>query len=220
MYNISMQDGLLLFLSSAVLISLSGAFSPGPMTAAVIQHGSASRHSGFYAALGHGVIEAPLILIIYLGAATLFTHDLTRMIIGTIGGLYLLYIGKGLLLTGKNAALNASGGGSTSGRTSFIVGITLSVANPYFLLWWATIGLGLVISAEKFGNLGIALFILVHWLCDLLWLTLLSHLAFRGVRTFGHALYRNVSILCGLAMLGFGAMFLWHSAALALDTFQ
>jgi threonine/homoserine/homoserine lactone efflux protein len=93
----------------------------------------------------------------------------------------------------------------------------MSVANPYFLLWWATIGLGLVIGAVRFGMAGLALFALVHWLCDLLWYTFLSALSFKGVKTFGMGLYRKASVLCGLAMLFFGAAFLFNSVNLLVQ---
>jgi threonine/homoserine/homoserine lactone efflux protein len=95
-----------------------------------------------------------------------------------------------------------------------MAGIALSIGNPYFLLWWATVGLGLVLSAARFGALGLVLFIVLHWLCDLVWYTLLSSLSFRGVRTFGSGLYRMVSIICGLAMLFFGGAFILGSLKL------
>jgi threonine/homoserine/homoserine lactone efflux protein len=203
-----MEQGLLFFLASAVMISLSGVLSPGPMTAAVIQHGGRSRLTGVYVSLGHGVVEVPLIILLALGAGSLFETPGVRIFVGLAGGAYLLHMGKGLLRPGD---LSPEG---QAGSSSLMAGIALSIGNPYFLLWWATVGLGLVLSAVKFGALGLVLFIAIHWLCDLIWYTLLSSLSYRGVKTFGSGLYRKVSIACGLAMLFFGGGFIVSSLKL------
>jgi threonine/homoserine/homoserine lactone efflux protein len=205
-----MEQGLLVFLASAIMISLSGVLSPGPMTAAVIQHGARSRLTGVYVSLGHGVVEVPLIILLAFGAGSLFETQGVRLFVGLAGGTYLLYMGKGLLRPGDLSP------DEQKGPSSLMAGIALSIGNPYFLLWWATVGLGLVLSAVKFGALGLALFIAVHWLCDLIWYTLLSSLSYRGVRTFGSGLYRKVSIVCGLAMLFFGGAFILGSLKLLM----
>jgi threonine/homoserine/homoserine lactone efflux protein len=203
-----MEQGLPVFLASAVMISLSGVLSPGPMTAAVIQHGARSRLTGVYVSLGHGVVEIPLIILLAFGAGSLFETPGVRLFVGLAGGTYLLHMGKGLLRPG-DLSLDEQ-----KGPSSLMAGIALSIGNPYFLLWWATVGLGLVLSAARFGALGLVLFIVLHWLCDLVWYTLLSSLSFRGVRTFGSGLYRMVSIICGLAMLFFGGAFILGSLKL------
>ena len=190
------------------MISLSGVLSPGPMTAAVLQHGARSRLTGVYVSLGHGVVEVPLIILLALGAGSLFEAPAVRLFVGLAGGTYLLSMGKGLL---RPADLSPD---TRTGPSSLVAGIALSIGNPYFLLWWATVGLGLVLSAGRFGALGIALFIAVHWLCDLIWYTFLSSLSYRGVKTFGSGLYKKVSIVCGLAMLFFGGAFILGSLKL------
>lgn len=203
---------LTVFLLSAALISLSGVLSPGPMTAAVIQQGARSRLSGVYVSLGHGAIEIPLIVFISMGANKIIESQGVQEAIGIAGGLYLFYMARGLLDPPDIESLSGE-----KAPSSFLSGIFLSMANPYFLLWWATIGLGLVLGAVKFGILGLALFALVHWLCDLVWYSLLSNLSFKGVRTFGARLYRRISIFCGLAMLGFGGLFIYNSVRLLIE---
>jgi threonine/homoserine/homoserine lactone efflux protein len=183
------------------------------MTAAAIGHGVRSRNSGVYISLGHGVVEVPLILILYLGASALFQHNATRITIGLAGGVFLLYMGLGLMRVKPLDVLSQP----TSTRSSFITGMLLSIGNPYFLLWWATIGLGLVLGAERFGLMGVIAFIIVHWLCDLIWFTILSRLSYKGVETFGASLYHRVSFLCGIALLIFGGLFIVGSTRLLLS---
>ena len=202
-----MAHELVIFLASAAVISLSGVMSPGPMTAAAIGHGARSRPAGVYISLGHGAVEVPLIIVLYLGAGALLQADWTRITIGLAGGLLLLYMGYGLMRTKADFDPRAKEFKKTSG-SSFVTGALMSVGNPYFLLWWATIGLGLVLGAERFGTLGIAAFIVVHWSCDLIWFTLLAALSNKGVETFGARLYRRVSMACGAALILFGGFFI------------
>jgi threonine/homoserine/homoserine lactone efflux protein len=229
-----MGYNLVIFLSSAVMISLSGVLLPGPMTAAVIQQGSRSKLTGVYLALGHGVIEMPLIFFIFLGAGSLLQLVWVRILIGLAGGIYLIFMGKGLLgkkeYEGNPVRASVLGGETRviSNRegfpavkkgyvpVSFYSGIFLSIGNPSFLLWWATIGAGLIISALRFGLIGLILFALFHWLCDLLWYSFLSLASFRGVKMFGAGLYRKVSIFCGSLMFFFGGVFIFNSLKLLI----
>jgi threonine/homoserine/homoserine lactone efflux protein len=69
-------------------------------------------------------------------------------------------------------------------------GIFLSLANPYWLIWWLTIGLGYVIFAAKFGLVGVFLFFAGHILADLAWYTLVSAAVAYGRNFFTDGLYR------------------------------
>ena len=209
-----MAHELIIFLASAAVISLSGVMSPGPMTAAAIGHGARSRSAGVWISLGHGAVEVPLIIILYLGASALLQADWTRITIGLAGGLFLLYMGVGLMRT--RAELPGSED-KTSTKSSFTAGALMSIGNPYFLLWWATIGLGLVLGADRFGTIGIAAFIIVHWSCDLIWFTILSVLSNKGVETFGARLYQRVSHACGVALILFGGLFIAHAMRMILQ---
>jgi len=216
-----MDHNLIIFLFSAVMISLSGVLSPGPMTAAVIQQGSRSGLTGMYIAFGHGVIEMPLIVLIFFGAGSLFQLEWIRILIGMAGGMYLLLMAKDLLISKENKPPCSKGGmGKFSNEditkkkrisSSFYSGIFLSIGNPSFLLWWGTIGIGLVISAISFGPIGLILFALFHWLCDLLWYSFLSLASFKGIKMFGTGFYKKVNIFCGFVMLFYGGVFILNS---------
>jgi threonine/homoserine/homoserine lactone efflux protein len=199
-----MDMSLVIFLSSAVMISLSGVLSPGPMTAAALQQGSRSAFTGIYIALGHAVIEMPLIFLISLGVGDLLHMEGVRTAIGIAGGIYLLFIGIGLLRQKVDGQITRD----VAVPSSFFSGILLSGGNPYFLLWWGTIGAGLVISAARFGLVGLILFATLHWLCDLIWYSFLSFASFKGIRMFGAGLYKKISVICGLAMLFYGGVFI------------
>jgi threonine/homoserine/homoserine lactone efflux protein len=75
-----------LFLVSVAIISLSGVMMPGPVMAVTIAKGKSSGNAGALIALGHGVIEIPLMVSIYFGFAQFFAYEIVRRVIGFVGG--------------------------------------------------------------------------------------------------------------------------------------
>ena len=197
------------FLLNATAISLSGVLAPGPLTAATLAAGTRSRHAGAMIALGHAVVELPLVLVIIAGAGKVFEREPVRLAIGLAGGLFLLVMGVQLLLVARRAS---SDPGVSNGRHPLVTGIVLTGANPYFLIWWALVGLALATQAVKLGILAFALFALIHWLCDLVWLEALSVASFKGTELLGRRVQRVVLLLCGVTLLGFGCQFLYDAA--------
>ncbi|MEE9370537.1 MAG: LysE family transporter, partial [Sedimentisphaerales bacterium] len=94
-----------------------------------------------------------------------------------------------------------------------LTGFLLSVGNPYFLLWWASVGLALATEATQLGIWAFAMFAVIHWLCDLVWFQVLSWASFKGSVLFGPQTQRIVLLVCSLALLFFGLYFI--SKALA-----
>jgi len=199
---------LITFLVTATAISLSGVLAPGPLTAATLAGGTRSRHAGAMVALGHAAVELPLVLVIIAGAGKLFELEPVRLAIGLAGGVFLWIMGVQFV----NAARKATNDPEVSnGRHPFVTGIVLTGANPYFLLWWATVGLALATQAVELGILAFALFALIHWLCDLAWLEALSVASFKGTELLGQRVQRALLLVCGIMLLGFGCQFLYDA---------
>ncbi|TFG49810.1 MAG: hypothetical protein E4H40_02360, partial [Candidatus Brocadiia bacterium] len=93
-------------------------------------------------------------------------------------------------------------------------GILLSAGNPYFLLWWATIGLKLATDARSFGILAFPLFAITHWTVDCVWLLALSWASFKGKKLLGQESYHIVLKVCSAAMFFFSLKFIYDSIAL------
>ena len=196
------------FLVTATAVSLSGVLAPGPMTAATLAAGTRSRHAGALIALGHGVIEFPLMLVIIAGAGKLFEIEAVRIGIGLAGGAVLLLMGIQLLAAARKPSSEDE---ASNGRHPFWTGIVLSGANPYFLIWWATVGLALATQAVELGMLAFVLFAVIHWLCDLVWLEALSQASHRGTELLGGRLQQIVLVVCGVMLLFFGGKFLYDA---------
>ncbi|MFO7901956.1 MAG: LysE family transporter [Planctomycetota bacterium] len=198
------------FLVTAVTISLSGVMAPGPITAATLAAGTRARHAGALIALGHLVVELPLIVMLVAGVGKFFQSSGTRIGIGLAGGAFLLLMGIQLLFSLRR---NEDAVEVAPQRHPFWSGVVLTAANPYFLVWWATVGLALTIQAMEFGLLVLGLFVLVHWLCDLSWLEVLSLMGFKGAEAFGQGSQKIVSAVCGALLIGFGLKFVWDAGA-------
>jgi threonine/homoserine/homoserine lactone efflux protein len=197
---------LLLFLSNVLVISLSGALAPGPVTAAAIGMGSRNRFAGVLMAVGHGVVEFPVMILLALGVGGLLAWPSVSIVIGLIGGGFLIFMGiqmfRGLAAAGTGIVQTTRGGPLTAG-------IVLSAGNPYFLLWWATAGLALITTARTdFGVWAFVLLALTHWSCDLVWLTALSWASFKGSVLLGPKSQRIVLAVCAAVMVGFGLYFI------------
>ena len=195
------------FLVNVIVISLSGVMAPGAVTAATIAQGTRNRWAGTLIALGHGVVEIPLIFLLMLGLGLFFEMEPVKIGIGLLGGGFLFWMGLDMLRqsppdTAAEASFN---------KGSITTGIVLSATNPYFLFWWATVGLNLAIGAKELGIMALILFAIVHWMCDLIWLSVLSVAAFvthKGAGLFGRKIQRGILFFCGVALLVFGAKFI------------
>lgn len=200
---------MLAFFWQAVLVSLSGVMAPGPVTAATLATGTRNRHAGLLIAVGHGIIEFPLMLLVVIGVGAFFEKSVAaRIAIGLIGGAFLLHMGGHMLVSlRKEQDIEAP----YTDRHPLWIGIALTAGNPYFLLWWVTVGLGLSMKAMEFGPLAFVIFAVLHWLCDVVWLEILSQASFRGTQVFGRKSMPVVLAICAAALIVIGSMFVYDA---------
>ena len=198
-----MTASLGLFLLSAAGISLSGVMLPGPLTAATIAKGYREQNAGIFIALGHAAIELPLMALIYFGFAHFFASPEAKKVIGLAGGLMLIAMGSVVVWNIKKA----QGEAADLPYNSLVTGIMMTGANPYFFLWWATIGIALIATAAGFGIWGLVVFAVVHWSCDLVWEQFISMSVFRTKHLWTQKVQRIVFGVCALVLVGFGVWF-------------
>lgn len=195
------------FLVQAILISLSGVMAPGPLTVVVVGHGARSPRAGAMIALGHGVVEFPLMALIVLGLGPFFKHDAFATSVGLAGGAVLLWMAFGLLRSLRGPADAAEHPSRVREATPLMAGILMTAGNPYFIVWWATVGATLVFRAWTFGLWPFIAFAVIHWSLDLIWYFFLSSAAFKGAELLGQRFLKGVSLVAGLMLLYFGVRF-------------
>ena len=195
---------------TAFLVGLSGAMMPGPLLAVTIEE-SARRggKAGPLIVLGHAILESALVVAVVLGLAT-FLKD--GRVIGTIaflGGLLMLWMGQGMVRSARRMTMSAATVAVGKRMHPVAAGILVSLSNPYWTIWWATIGIGYLVMGLRFGLRGVAAFFVGHILSDLAWYTLVSVGVARGRRLLSDRVYQRIIFACGVFLLGFGLWFLW-----------
>jgi len=177
---------------------------PGPMFAVTVAKSYRSPWAGTQIAIGHVVIEIPLILLIYFGFARFFQNTTVQLVLSLLGGAMIIWLG--IIMFRARAEVVQRG--NDLPYNALVAGILTSGLNPYFLLWWATVGSMLVMNFLDFGTIGLIVFILVHWLCDLAWLSFVSLLIHKTQTLWGRKVQEGIFIICSLLLIGFGGWFL------------
>jgi len=201
---------LLTIFAGAFVVGLSGAMAPGPVLTVTI---SETLKRGFKAGplivLGHAILEIILLALIFLGAGPFFEHPTVVTVFLAAGGLVLLWMGSQMLLSNKRIteeALSATGTPSPYGPV--LAGIVLSLSNPYWIIWWVTIGMGFVTQSLQHGLIGLACFYCGHILSDLAWFSFVSFSVSAGRRLCPPIIYRVLFITCGTILVVLGSVFL------------
>ncbi|RLG39451.1 MAG: lysine transporter LysE [Thermoproteota archaeon] len=197
--------------TQTIIISATGALSPGPLTAISASKGLVQGwKAGFLCALGHMAVEFPLSFLIALGLMDALHNDYLRALIGGIGGLALILFSIEQI-RGEAVVSEAS---SSEARASFLAGVVASGLNPYFIIWWLTIGTKLLSESLLWmGWLGFLVVYALHVWMDYAWLTFVAYLFSLG-KGLGGTWYKALNKVLGLTILLLGAKFLWDSMLL------
>lgn len=203
----TLPDSPVLFLAMVAFISLSGVIMPGPVFAATVAKGYSDLKAGLKIAAGHAVVEIPLIAAIFLGFDTVLNDRNVFAAVGIIGGLLLLYMGIEMVRSREKLVR----GNKEVRYTSFTAGILTTAANPYFILWWATVGAALITGAIQFGLMMLPVFAIVHISCDFGWNYFVSATVFKSKGLWSERRHHYLFVVSGIIMLFFAAYFITSS---------
>lgn len=89
--------------------------------------------------------------------------------------------------------------------TMAAAGVIVSLSNPYWTLWWASIGADYLRRALDAGPGGVPVFYAAHVLSDILWLTFVAFILASGRQLVTTALYRALLAAFGVLLLVLGA---------------
>ncbi|MBI9104442.1 MAG: LysE family transporter [Spirochaetales bacterium] len=147
---------------------------PGPMLSATISE--SVRRGGCTEPLfilGHGILEMILIAALFLGLAPFLQHPLVFRVVALAGGSFIIFMAAGMFRYLKTLSLLTAGEKEVKSNL-VMLGAGLSLANPYWIIWWATIGMGYILSAGKSGFSGVSAFFAGRILADLVWYSFVS----------------------------------------------
>lgn len=203
------------FSLQVILVSTFGVLSPGPLFFINLLYGSKyGSFVGLKIASGHALVEFPLILLLSYGLyifSSFYISDVIVKFIGTIGGIFILFFSIlqiRLLLRDKKSNQSHPSPGITNTklniRNSILVGFIFTIFNPFFLLWWFTIGSKMISdSIINFGLVeGTSIVFFSHIWMDYFWLWFTSFMINKGKSVIKEKVYRIfvfvISVILGI----------------------
>ena len=187
------------------VIGLTGALAPGPTLVATINASiTGDWTTGLKVSFGHVIVELFLVILILLGLTTV-AHPYTSAIAG-IGGIALVAFGTLTIAESRKATMRTSP--LQKVVNPFMAGLVTSAANPYFWIWWLSIGSAMVIAALQGGLVLVGALMIGHWSADTVWLTLVSTGVSKGRTIVSDSTYQKIIALCGIFLILFGAYYL------------
>lgn len=203
---------------SAFVVGLSGAMMPGSLLTYTIRKAlSEGPRAGFIIVAGHALLELALVIVIFLGFDMVLQSKEAQVGIGIAGGALLAYMGVDMIRSSvKNKLAVQMDTEKTGSRSSMVIyGVVLSAANPYFLLWWAVVGLGFIMqSYHSLGYLGAGIYYLGHITADFVWYGLISIVVGKTRKFVKEKPYRIIIVILGAMLIFFGIRFITGAAAL------
>jgi len=195
------------FVATVVLVTASGALTPGPLFFATLSNGMKSgARIGLLFSATHSLIELALMVLLALGLMPYAGNQLVRSMISVAGGAVLIILGIAQII--KPPAHESKNEGRRE-RNLLVMGLALTGLNPVFIFWWLTVGVNLVFLALEVGGLaGIFLLFVSHSWMDIAFLTAVAYLSQKGTNFLGVKGYRAIIALSGAIMIYFGIGFL------------
>ena len=197
-----------LFVTSFI-VALSGAVMPGPLlTMTISESPRRGVMTGPLLIAGHAILELVLVVALLMGLAPLLKMEPVFIVIALAGSAVLLWMGIGMLRSLPNMVLKTEGTG-TKNRNLMVSGVLMSLANPYWSIWWATIGLGYILHSMDAGTLGVVAFFSGHILGDLFWYAAVSAAIWKGSKLLSDRSYRILIGTCAVFLILFSCLFAW-----------
>lgn len=201
------------FAATVIILSASGALAPGPLFFVTVSHGIKSgTKSGILFSIAHSLVEFALVMLLALGLLSVANVPAVRLAVGVAGGAALIVFGAMQIRGSFSYKPEETKTGQSATRNLFLIGLALTGLNPYFIVWWLTVGANLIfISLEFAGLAGVVFMFVCHVWVDYAWLILVSGFAKRSSKILRFKWYRILMTVFGAVLIYFGLTFLIDS---------
>ena len=190
-----------------IIISASGVMSPGPLFAANITYGlKQGTKAGIKIAIGHSLVELPLVILLGIGILSLEIFPEFKTIISILGAITLFVFAfiqiKSTLKKNEKSETKLKQG-------PIITGVLLTALNPFFIIWWLTIGLKLISDAMAiWAFVGILIVFVLHVWMDFVWLGSTAFLISKSKKIISNTNYKIIMLALSAVLIYFGITFL------------
>jgi threonine/homoserine/homoserine lactone efflux protein len=194
--------------AASFAVAFSGAMMPGPLlTAAIAESSTRGFIAGPLLILGHAILEAALLAALLLGFSSVLGTDAVFAFISLLGGCILFWMAIGMFRSLPRLRLSFEASNKAHHRL-VVTGVVMSVSNPYWILWWATVGLGICIQSRQFGLPGVGAFFIGHISADFIWYGAVAYAVGKGRKFLSDRIYRGLVGSLAVAMAAFALFFI------------
>lgn len=181
------------------------------LTASITESLKNGYKAGTSVVFGHVAAEAGMVVLLALGLSQIIGLKAPFIAICLVGGAFLVLMGINLIKSSHvSASIQTIVEKPTLARGPVYGGIITSFSNPFFFMWWFTVGAAFVFEGLRLaGAVGLAAFLIGHWTSDFSWYGLVSICTDRGAAIAGDRAFQIVLISCGifLSILGLGFVY-------------
>jgi len=211
------MDSIYQIFIGSLLVAFSGALVPGPMLTLVISSVAEKGFwTSFFIVVGHSLLELLVVISFFLGVLKCLENPLIVKIIAILGGVFLLYLGVDIIISifRKKYIIDFKSivkKRTITGKSTVIVilkGILISLMNPYWYIWWMTIGAAFIIKSVEFNIPGISSFYLGHISADFIWYLFIGFLINTGRKFFNQKIYNGILAACSIFLFYLGVRFI------------
>jgi threonine/homoserine/homoserine lactone efflux protein len=150
-----------------------------------------------------------MVILILLGLKHLIGSEVVVSTLAIAGGTALILIGINGFLKADKKKLDLN---SKVRLSSGLVagGVFFTAFNPTFPAWWVSVGAALLSRALLAGLFGVVMFLLGHWLADIVWYSLVSFVVTRGKSWLNERRYQLTLKALGIIMAGIGTLIIFQ----------
>ena len=201
----------------SLVVAFSGALVPGPMfTLVVTSVAQKGFWTSFFIVVGHSILELLIVILFFLGILKYLDNPIVVKVISILGGIFLLYMAASIIysIVKKRARLDLDRTrikSSLGTRNTFIIvgkGILISLANPYWYVWWLTIGAAFMVRSVTMSFGGVSAFYTGHILADFIWFLFVGFVVSTGRRFLNQKVYTGILLACSAFLVYLGVRFI------------
>ena len=201
------------FGTEVITLSASGVLAPGPLLFANLVYATRrDKWSGIKVSCGHAIVELFLIIIISTGFFTIDAAKNYTNAIALMGGVAIIaFAGMQIATLAQKRSQQQATSHVTGNKNPFLVGISFSALNPFFIIWWLTAGLKLISDSAEFGEItGVIILFTFHIWMDYAWLALTAYFSSKGSSLLNSKLYSLILLALALLLMYYGIIFIFQ----------
>jgi len=202
-------------LFASLVAALAGAIVPGPVFVITVSEAlKRGRLAGPLISVGHFMVEAIIIVLIFLGLGAILESTSAKLIVSYLGGTALILMGAYLVKASKNlhVEIKANANARFASHGPVIAGLLTSCSNPHIILWWLTIGIPVLFtSISAAGIVGFFAFLIGHAAADLGWFGFVSYSVNAGKKFLSQKAVRYIVLGSAIFLIIFGILFIFSA---------